>query len=94
MVSKVGTGESQPAPASQERLTKTQRTSPYDNVHCGLRDKAGNFRAQLRRLHAFRTSFRSSRPRRANHQTRAISSARLPPIPAIHGNDQELASGA
>ena len=50
-------------------------------------------RPRLRRLHAFRTSIRSSRPRRANHQTRAISSARPPPIPAIHGNDQELASG-
>ena len=39
---KAGTGEPQPAPASQGRLTKTQGTTPYDNVHCGLRDKAGN----------------------------------------------------
>lgn len=41
-VTEAGIGEPQPAPASQGRLTKTQGTTPYDNVHCGLRDKAGN----------------------------------------------------
>lgn len=36
------TGKPQPTPASRERLTKTQGTTPFDNVHCGMRDKAGN----------------------------------------------------
>jgi streptogramin lyase len=36
------TGKSQPTPAIRERLTKTQGTTPFDNVHCGMRDKAGN----------------------------------------------------
>ena len=36
------TGKPQTTPASRERLTKTQGTTPFDNVHCGLRDKAGN----------------------------------------------------
>ena len=36
------TGKPQPTPASRERLTKTQGTTPFDNVHCGMRDKIGN----------------------------------------------------
>ena len=32
------TGKSQPTPAIRERLTKTQGTTPFDNVHCGMRD--------------------------------------------------------
>jgi ligand-binding sensor domain-containing protein len=29
-------------PAEQPKIIKTQGTGPYDNVHCGLQDKAGN----------------------------------------------------
>ena len=37
-----GTGEKQPAIATQPQPAKPRGTTPYDNVHCGLRDKSGN----------------------------------------------------